>query len=143
VADWDKEYEQIRTNPALLREMIVRDLSINDNAIMMEMATQPLKYAKWAYFEACAEEAVRRADAAHKEILAEVKNTIRSNGKISVAACDDLAIVDPRVVQAKTFLLDRETVSGLLKQVRIGSSQKKDMIQSINSRQRAEMEMER
>jgi hypothetical protein len=143
VEDWDAQYEQLKSNPSLLREMITRDLAINDSSIMLEMAKQPAQYAKWAYFESRAEEASRKADATYKETLALVKNEIRTAGKISVAACDDLATVDERVKSIRDNVLDLEAVSGLLKQVRLGSAQKKDMVQSINSRQKAEMEMER
>lgn len=140
---WEKQFEKLLdSSHDDVSNLIRDDVKIGLGSILTDMQKQPALYSKWAYFESRVEEKQRSAEADYKLILADVRNGIRAEGKISVAACDDRATVNPLVAQALTAYNLLQSYHTLIKQVRMGIAQKRDMLMSINSRQKVELEIE-
>lgn len=142
---WDEEFEKLiaEENRGILSSKIAEVSRIEDHAVLLQMQKQSSLFNKWCYFQFQAERRAKKAEAAYDAALAEAKNDLRRNGKISVDACKDRATVVPVVKVLRERCDDAEAYHTLFKQVVKGLAQKKDMLSSINSRQKVEMEIER
>lgn len=143
--EWDKEYEMIVTKPEYLQETITKDLKVSEHMILGDLAKQPTLYAKWGYFESRAEEALRVNKAYYENCLAVTREAVRSNTtkKLTVAETEDRALQQTAVQNFLKNYLDSQTIAHTIRRVREAIAQKHSMIQSINSRQKTEMEIER
>jgi hypothetical protein len=141
----ESTFLRISSNPQLFEEMYFNDLKIQKDDVQADMLEQPSLYMKWARLSVIAEtyfdqqkylidlEIRPAAQAAARELLQ------AAGEKITI---DRLNEETNRIQSYKEAMQERLRLEGImstLKKVEFAMSQRCSMLQSYNSRQKAEM----
>ena len=136
---------QLKTDPAFLQKEVTKAVRVSKSAIQMDMVRMSSLYMKWAFLSSLAEADVRRQK---RRIEEEILPGCRSEAeelckeqkrKVLKQTLEDIAKEDPGYVSAVTELEDFQLIATILKKVEIALLTKRDMLQSLNSRQKVEL----
>lgn len=127
------------------RHNLASELSIDRKNINDNMARQPSQYAWFAVLHALANDAYERLKAEKKSLYAEKDNKIRAraakNGdKTTENGIAQAIELDPDYVDLSNRILEAKLNVDLLQSALIAFQQRKDMLVSIASNMRAEMD---
>lgn len=120
-------------------------IKINPQDVMRDMLFHTEQYLHWAHLASLADADARRKKREIQEILLpEARENARvdletSGSKATIAAVNDIALSNKKYREAAARLDDAEELSSLLKKVELAMFQRRDMLQSFNSRQKLEL----
>lgn len=130
-----------------IREYAVdpREIKIDESGLVKEFTQQASKYAYIAVLASLAENDVKRAKISlkHEEAAANVRarsDLTLEGGKVTEKAVEARAIIDDGVKEIQKSLLDAEATHGLLKALEASYRMRADMMVSLGTRMRMEME---
>lgn len=136
-------YARVTTDPVYLEEELAKDSNVSRDEIMEGMAAQTGSFARWAYAAARAEDKAKKLKhRAEKIVFSEARLRAREKGggnKQTAADLEALANLDPEFQEAKAQQLEAEAIYELLHKAEFVLIQRRDMLQSMNSRQKEEM----
>lgn len=135
-------YELIKLNPEEFNARISRDVTIGDSDVLPKMQEQVQLYMFWGEAHARAEAEARKANYEFKdEVMGELRNRgrIEMHGKPTVQALADWCCAQPQYKTARNKMIQAEEFAARCKHAVEAMRQRLHMIQSINSRQKSEL----
>ena len=146
MATYEELYESLKRDPGMLQHEIARAVRIDRDRLHTDMLHHATVYMTWGYLEALAHRDAKKAKAHLEEELlpqARIKAELelkKVGRKATVRAIDDVAHSDPTYLIARNAMLDAQAFASVLKRVVEALSHRKDMLQSLNSRQKVELD---
>lgn len=133
-------------NPDELHSDLERDQVIHEETVRMELARQAELFSKWSRLEILANEQLE-AYKEHTNVTiwlsakAQARGVLKASGEKDTASrAEELAYQSEGYLHAKHYLRKWETLAGLLKTAVATMYQRKDMLQSLNSRQKVDLD---
>jgi hypothetical protein len=137
--------EQLFQSPNMLEEELRAVCVVDQNAIRTDIVRQSSLYMKWAYLSSLAENKTAMLKRKiEEEILpaarAEAEHRLVERGrKVFKQTIEDIAYESTIYRVAREDLENWKLVTSILRKVEFALVQKKDMLQSLNSRQKVEL----
>jgi hypothetical protein len=127
------------------RHNLATELSIDRKNINDNMSKQPSQYAWFAVLHALANDAYERLKAEKKSLYAEKDNRVRARAaklgeKTTEKGIEQAIELDPEYMELSEHILEAKLNVDLLQAALIAFMQRKDMLISISSNMRAEMD---
>lgn len=138
---YEQLFDQIVEDREFLQNEIEKAVSLDHTNLASSMYQQSSLMMTWSYMASmAASRAERDKYILQDAVLPRVRDRIRTGaGKITVQAVEDLASMDQEVISAAGRYRDSQELADILRKVEFALSHKRDMIQTINSRQRMDM----
>lgn len=139
-------FELFLEDPKELEDAIETDLTVSRDDVHPHLTDQAGLYFKWARLAAIAESRAERQKILVKEDLApRARKTARTllggeTKKPTEKAIEDQALMDLHYKAGVTLLHDLEEVAATLKGAERAMAQRAEMLRSLNSRQRVELQ---
>lgn len=147
MSNYSSLFESFLQDPNLLEQTALTDLEIDRDLPLDDyLHTQASHYFKWGALAAIAEGRAARQKYRVKEELWPIARTnartyLKTAGeKITEGAVDDKAMLDAVYRKGLELLNDLEVVANTLRSAERAMAQRVDMLRSVNSRQRSELE---
>ncbi len=143
--DYYALYEELKKNPALLQAKITEAVKTDHEDVLQDMLRQASTYMKWGYVQVLAEQEAKKLKFHLDEEVMPVarakaeKIILDSGQKATVQRTNDLAASDPNYTMTRNVLIEAQTLAAILKKVCESLAHKRDMLQSLNSRQKIEL----
>lgn len=138
-------YDSIKRNVPKLQAEMASALRVDARSLHMSMLRQAQVFGIWGAALALGERDYRLQKAEIDEVilpkarlLAE-QSILDSGRKVTVQAKADVARADPTYCIARTGLIEQQMLNSVLKTTTVALIQKMNMMQSLNSRQKAEL----
>lgn len=146
-------YKRLIADDELLQLEIAKAMHLNPNNLLQSAFMQPSLYMTWCYMSSLANADMEKAkynlnevilpklrakarEAASHELEEEDGRTKKK--KITIQETNDWAQRQPEYLEAAEEFRHLEMLADIFRKVEFALSQKRDMVQSINSRQRRE-----
>jgi hypothetical protein len=140
-------YDQFLDDPESLEADANADLEITrDEPVDGYLYDQAQRYFKWASLASIAEAKASAQKHLVKEVLWPLARRNarifleRSGGRITEGALDDGALMDEDYSQGRTKLVELEEVASVFRGAERAMQQRMEMLRSLNSRQRVELD---
>jgi len=146
VSTYEQLYAEIRNSPELLQERIAEVVRVDHEDVLSSMLAQAQSFMEWSYLQVKAEMEAKKARFYLEE---EIEPQCRAEAEVSLKAEGERATVERKrdyVVKhddyktARQHYLVTQERALVLKRVVDALFQKKDMLQSLNSRQKVEFD---
>lgn len=143
--DYSGLYDSVKRDPVELQRKIAGALRVTEQTLHQSMLRQAQTFASWGAALALAERDAKLKKAEVEEVILPTARVaaetflLNQGRKVTVQAKDDVARADPTYVIARTDLIEQQTVVGVIKSTVEALRQKMNMMQSLNSRQKAEL----
>jgi hypothetical protein len=141
------KYAQLCANPDLFEQESENVLKIPEGSIASAMIHQAELYRVWATYSVMANDELSRfkdyiKDVVWSDCRMAARQSLEENGeKVTESRLDELANRSNLYVKQREILRDAEIRAGKFRVVEQALLQKKDMLQSLNSRQCRELSM--
>lgn len=138
-------YDGLKESPENLQAAIEDAVRIDRQAVLHDLMRQAQVFSTWGYLLALAETEAKRAklsmeeDALPAARVNAAKLLKEREEKVTVKAKDDLAIQDMAYRAAQAIYITASERVSIYKRVLEALSQKRDMMQSLNSRAKVEL----
>ena len=146
MSTYEQLYTEIRNNTNLLQERVAEVVRVDHEDVLSSMLAQAQIFMEWSYLQVKAEMEAKKARFYLEE---EIEPQCRAEAEISLKAEGERATVERKrdyVVQHEDYKTARQHYlvaherALVLKRVVDALFQKKDMLQSLNSRQKVEFD---
>lgn len=143
---YDQLYDEIKNNPALLQQRIADSVRVSSEDVLTSMLRQAQVFMEWAYLASRAEMDAKKArlyleEEIEPKLREEAEGILKANGeRATVERKRDVVVQHPDYKTSKQHWLVAQERALVLKRVVDALFQKKDMLQSLNSRQKVEFE---
>jgi hypothetical protein len=145
VSEYVALYELYFQNPQAMEDSAKDDLEINRTLIQDALSSQPGVYYKWARLAAIGEARAASAKYHAKEaVYPKLVNFYRDNlpGKVTEAKIEAAALSSDEYQQALASYIKLEEIAVSLRSMERAMAQRLEMLRSINSRIKAELNNE-
>ena len=138
-------YKSLKNDPEALQEAIEGAVKINRAVVLEDLFRQAQVYMTWGYLLALADTDAKRLklnmeeDVLPKARIGAVIELKAAGEKITIASKDDIAKQDPSYKQVQTMLITAQQRAAIYRKVVDALDHKRDMLQSLNSRQKVEI----
>lgn len=138
-SSYSEDYNKFRRDSALLEAEMSKAFALDRENPANTMETQSGDYAYWAILASKAEYEENRLKAELKGVLGAARELARKQlEKPTKDQVDDYAHQNPIYAAKNDEYLQAQLLTALFKKAEEALKQRKDMLQSINSRQKAE-----
>jgi len=138
--------KELQADLSLLQKEVMDAVRLDQNAMLMDMVRMSSLHGKWAFLSSLAEAEVKK----HKRIVEEEILPLcrteaeqlckEQNRKVLKQTLDDIAKEDPGYKSAMEELDTLHLLASILKNAAVAALlTKRDMLQSLNSRQKVEL----
>lgn len=138
-------YNRLKDDPEALQVEIEDTVRLSRDLILTDILTQAQRYMTWSYLHALAETDARRLKLNMEEDVlpaARLKAIVvlkEAGEKVTVQSKDDIARSDPSYKQVQVMHNAATQRAMIFRRVVEALGHKRDMIQSLNSRQKVEL----
>lgn len=136
-------WERLKQNPALLQAEVAAAVSLDPTHLVSAMYEQASTLMTWAYLASLA---AAEADAAKFQLEEVVLPRLRAQAraeagskKLTVQEAQDFASLHPDHIEAAAECRAAQALADTIRKVEFALGHRRDMIQTINSRQRIEL----
>ena len=142
MASYDEIYERLKNDPAAMQQEIAQIVRVSDDDVLSSMMRQASVFMEWAYLQVRAEIDAKKARIYLEETIlplcrVKAEAYLKAEGeRATVEKKNDLAKNEEDYRIAQNHYLVAQERALVLKRVVDALFQKKDMLQSLNSRQR-------
>ncbi len=146
MGSYDEIYDRLKNDPAALQRGIAEVVRVSDDDVLTSMLRQAQTFMEWAYLQVRAEMDAKRARLYLEETIlplcrVKAEAHLKDAGeRATVEKKHDLAVNEEDYKLAQQHYLVAQERALVLKRVVDALFQKKDMLQSLNSRQRVELD---
>lgn len=139
-------FVQLSASPIEFERAVRSDIAIVEESLLGDMARHAGIFLKWAHLSAMAEISFKRVENEVKYVRwKESKDRVRlrfniDEIKLTNVRLDEEAAADPEYQRHKQAVYAAEEIMLYFKKVESAMWQRKDMLQSVNSRQRVELD---
>jgi hypothetical protein len=140
-------YEKYTKDTDAFESALLNDLKIKEDLMDRELLFQAERYLKWARLSAIAESRFkagkRKLDEEQWSVCRDRarKELVRTNQKTTIADVEAQAYKDPLWIEQRNAVLQLEKEHLIFKKAEQAFWQRKEMLMSLNYRQRAEFSM--
>ncbi len=145
MGSYQQQYNELKKDPEALQARIEEAVVMNREAIHTDLLRQAQIFMSWAYMHALAERDAKRLKLnLEEDVLVSARRKAETqllgeDKRPTIEAKNDIARSDPSYKVAQKVYIQAETLALVLKRVLEALTHKRDMLQSLNSRQKVEL----
>jgi hypothetical protein len=145
VGEYQQDYQRLKDDPDSLEALIARDVRVSQQDVIADILKQSQIFMAWSYYHVLAEYdakvlKLRLTEEVYPACRKDAEQKVLDDGrKATKDTIHDYAVLNPVYKVAQENFLWAERRAHVLKAVVEALRQKKDMLQSLNSRQRVEL----